>query len=182
MVAYRDRTTEEVRDINVVRLDNGTWSDPMTVHRDDWHIAGCPVNGPAIAANDDELVVAWYTQVDERPTVRLARSYNGGRSFASPIDIDDSAPLGRVGVVLLADGLAVVSWLRSTSGRTTMAMRTVDPDGNLGAVYDLADVSATRATGFPQMVSVGESLIVAWTDAQGNASQVRSARLSLGAL
>ncbi len=182
VVAYRDRTAAEVRDINVVRLTDATWSEPLTVHQDDWLIAGCPVNGPAIATNGDELVVAWYTQINERPTVRLARSLDFGRSFLPPVDIDGAAPLGRVGVVLLTDGTAVVSWLRSSQGSTTMSLRKVDPDGTLGAVRDLAEVSATRATGFPQLVGAGASLIIAWTDAQGNASQVRSARLPVESL
>ncbi len=182
VVAYRDRTAAEVRDINVVRLKDATWSEPLTVHQDDWLIAGCPVNGPAIATNGDELVVAWYTQINERPTVRLARSLDFGRSFLPPVDIDGAAPLGRVGVVLLTDGTAVVSWLRSSQGSTTMSLRKVDPDGTLGAVRDLAEVSATRATGFPQLVDAGASLIIAWTDAQGSASQVRSARLLVESL
>ncbi|MCZ6658147.1 MAG: sialidase family protein [Gammaproteobacteria bacterium] len=182
VVAYRDRSAMEIRDISVVRLTNATWSAPLTVSRDGWHIAGCPVNGPAIDVNGDELVVAWYTQIDERPTVRLARSLDFGRSFLPAIDIDDGAPLGRVGVTVLTDGTAVVSWLRSVSGSTTMSLRMVDTQGNLGDVYDLAEVSATRATGFPQLVSIGDALIVAWTDAQGRSSQVRSARLPVSAL
>lgn len=58
MVAYRDRTRREVRDIWVA---GGGRDEPSPVHRDDWVIHGCPVNGPAIEARDGLSVVAWFT-------------------------------------------------------------------------------------------------------------------------
>ena len=42
VVAYRDRSDEEIRDIAVVRWQNGIWSVLQTVHEDRWHILGWP--------------------------------------------------------------------------------------------------------------------------------------------
>ncbi|MFQ6674529.1 MAG: hypothetical protein ACE5GH_07075, partial [Fidelibacterota bacterium] len=51
VVAYRDRSLDEVRNIQVVRHTDGGWSKPVTVHEDNWSIPGCPVNGPVLAAH-----------------------------------------------------------------------------------------------------------------------------------
>ena len=110
LVVYRDRSADEVRDIQLARLEQGRWSTPVSVHADGWKIAACPVNGPAIAARGDTVVVAWFTAPD-RPRVRLAFSADGGRSFAPPLEVASGAVIGRVDVVLLADGRALVSWL-----------------------------------------------------------------------
>jgi len=61
LVAYRDRSEEEVRDIAVTRYKGGAWSTPRVVHRDEWKIAGCPVNGPALAVSDSLVALAWFT-------------------------------------------------------------------------------------------------------------------------
>ena len=58
--------------------------------RDGWKIDACPVNGPAVAAAADTVVVAWFTAAD-MPRVRLAYSRDGGRSFAAPIEVASGA-------------------------------------------------------------------------------------------
>ncbi|MGH7187452.1 MAG: sialidase family protein, partial [Pseudomonadota bacterium] len=44
IAAYRDHEGE-MRDISVMRLRDGQWSEPRPLHRDGWKIDGCPVNG-----------------------------------------------------------------------------------------------------------------------------------------
>lgn len=38
IVAYRNRTEDDVRDIFVSRLENGEWTEPKAVHSDGWKI------------------------------------------------------------------------------------------------------------------------------------------------
>ena len=40
LVAYRDRTASEIRDISVARLEQSTWSAPRTVHADHFSQVG----------------------------------------------------------------------------------------------------------------------------------------------
>ena len=54
VVAYRDRTPEEIRDVVVRRHVDGAWADAVAAGADGWHIEGCPVNGPAIAADGEQ--------------------------------------------------------------------------------------------------------------------------------
>ena len=89
LLAYRDRGEAEERDIAVVRLRDGVWSAPATVHADGWKIDACPVNGPAIAAQGSEVLVGWYTEAGGVPSVRIARSGDGGVLFAKPVDVNE---------------------------------------------------------------------------------------------
>src|SRR6185436_19186156 len=50
IAAYRNRSAGEIRDIYVTRLVAGRWTMPIPVHRDNYKIEGCPVNGPSVAA------------------------------------------------------------------------------------------------------------------------------------
>lgn len=63
---------EEIRDISVIRLKDGKWSQPRWVAQDGWRINGCPVNGPAVAASDRHVAVAWFTGAANTQQVKLA--------------------------------------------------------------------------------------------------------------
>jgi len=177
VLTYRDRTDEEIRDIVVRRHDGRSWSDPVLLGPDNFQIDGCPVNGPAIAAADSDVVVAWFTAPDNQGRVRFARSTNSGRSFGAAVDVDVDGAFGQVDVVLLDDGVAVVSWWRrSEAGGLALTTRTVDRDGALGAMNVVAESDHTQPLDVPQMVYTGKGLVFAWTsyDADYN-SQVKTA-------
>jgi hypothetical protein len=174
LVAYRDRSAEEIRDISVVRLEDGAWSEPEPVHADGWKIAGCPVNGPSLAAAGDRVAVAWYTAAQDTPRVLLAFSDDGGHRFGAPIFLDGGAPLGRVSVLLEPDGSALVAWLEVREKEALFQVRRVGRDGAPGPTTTVARTSAARASGFPRMVRSGDRIVFAWTEA-GKPSRVRTA-------
>jgi hypothetical protein len=163
LLVYRDRSTEEVRDIVISRFIDGQWSEPRPVHEDGWVIPACPVNGPSIVARDRAAVVAWYTAARDTARVLVAFSTDAGASFAAPFRIDDGDPLGRVDALLLEDGSALVSWLERTAAGAQVRVRRVDRFGAMSAPTTVAASSAERASGFPRMTSAGARIIFAWT-------------------
>ena len=169
LVAYRDRSDKEIRDIYVSRFENGKWSAGAPVHADNWEINGCPVNGPAIAAKGQAVAVAWFVARDNAPKTQLAFSRDGGRTFGPPVRIDSGTTLGRVGLTLLADGRALVSWIDKTGSSATLNVRDVKPDGTMGAPIVVGPISGERTSGFPQVVVSGRRVIAAWTNAQKGA-------------
>jgi hypothetical protein len=178
IVAYRDRSADEIRDIFVVRWTPDGWTEPVAVHEDGWHIAGCPVNGPAMAARGSRVALAWFTGAQDTPRVKLAFSTDEGVSFTAPIQVDDGHPEGRVDVVLDAEGSAWVSWLERTGQGADVRVRRVWPDGTVSPAAVVAASSESRASGFPRMVEdPAGGLVVAWTDPRDPA-RVRVARLA----
>ena len=180
IVVYRDRTAGEVRDIHIVRRVGGQWTRSRPVHEDGWVINACPVNGPAVAASGRRVAVAWFTASPD-PRVLVAFSGNGGASFAPPVRVDGGSPQGRVDVVLLEDGAALVSWLERASegedgagGGAEIRFRRVASDGGMGDPERLASTSAARASGFPHMARIDDALLFAWTE-DGDPPRVRTA-------
>ena len=172
VAVYRDRGGDGTRDISIVRLEGGQWSTPAPVARDGWKIDACPVNGPAVDANENTVVVAWFTGADGA-RVRLAWSRDGGRSFAPPIDVDRGRVTGRVDVVLLGDGRAVVTWLRGNDETAALLARPYTADGPAGRAVEITRADASRAGGFPQVARAGDGLLFAWTES-GPEPRVRS--------
>lgn len=178
LVVYRDRSPGEVRDIAAVRLVNGEWSEPTHVADDGWEIAACPVNGPSLAARGDTAVVAWFTAARDTARVQVARSTDAGASWGTPVRVDGGSPVGRVGVLLLADGSALVVWLERTGGEgAELRVRRVGVGGAMDAPITVAASDAARSSGFPQLAASGGWVYLAWTE-PGASSGVRVARMS----
>ena len=175
VVAYRDHEPGELRDISVVRLENGRWTDPVSVHRDGWVINACPTNGPVLAASGTRVAAAWFTAAHDRPTVRVAFSDDAGAHFGAPVTVDGGKPIGWPAIALLDDGAAAVMWLESIAGGGgEIRLRRVGRDGRPGPITTVARAPAGRSTGIPQMIRSGDGLIVAWRD-----GAVKSARMAL---
>ncbi|MDC1371144.1 hypothetical protein N8298_00005, partial [Flavobacteriaceae bacterium] len=72
ITVYRDRSDNETRDIYYSYFKNSKWSTPQQVNDDNWIIAGCPVNGPAISTFDNSSSVVWYTEIDGESKIKVA--------------------------------------------------------------------------------------------------------------
>ncbi len=166
VIVYRDRSEQEIRDISIVRLRNGKWSQPVSVFKDGWQINGCPVNGPSIAASGRRVAVAWFTGVNDKPRVKLVFSSDAGASFGEPITVDDGNPAGRVEALMLADGSALVCWLEKLPTGGEVRMRRIKPNGKFDPAMVVSATGAARSNGFPQMARTGNSLVFAWTGAK----------------
>ncbi|MET0646364.1 MAG: sialidase family protein [Pyrinomonadaceae bacterium] len=180
VAAYRDRSEREVRDVHLVRQRPGGWSAPQPVHADRWEIKACPVNGPQLAAEGRRVALAWFTGEGDSPRVQVAFSGDAGASFGRPVRVDDGGALGRVDVLLLADGSALVCWMSGGAEGGANKVRRVATDGALGPVAVIANTDVSRASGFPRMARLGDTVVFAWTQF-GKPSQVRTAAADVGA-
>jgi thiol-disulfide isomerase/thioredoxin len=183
LVAFRDRSDDDLRDISVARRDADGWTTPHPVHRDGWQIAGCPVNGPALAADGDRVAIAWYTYADSTHRVRAAFSDDAGATFGAPIEVDaprgSRAPLGRVSIALAPDGTAIVGWLASDREDAAVLVRRVGRDGAVGAELRLGGNLAGRDAGFPRLARNGGDLVAIWTAPGPSSSALRAVALPL---
>jgi hypothetical protein len=181
IVAYRNRTSDEIRDIYVSRLVGGKWTEPRAVHNDNWRIAACPVNGPALSAKGRDVAIAWFTAVGDEGHVYAAFSSDAGETFGAPVRIDDVGAVGRVDVELLADGSAAVTWIEFADQRSTFRIRRAARDGSRSASLAVSGIASGRSSGYPRLARRGNELIFAWTDA-GDRPQVRTAVARLAPL
>ena len=160
VVVYRDRSEDEIRDMSIVRLVNNEWTKPKAIYNDNWKIAGCPVNGPRVAAKGNFMAIAWYTVPDGKSKVNVIFSHNGGVSFGEPIQVDEGSAIGRVDVVMLDDATVVTSWMEGT----TVKAAKVHADGTKESPITIASSSESRSSGFPQMTKYNNQVLFAWTD------------------
>ena len=178
VIAYRDRSDAEIRDIATVAFDGKQWSAPRPVHADGWHMEGCPVNGPAIAANGGNMIVGWYTGANDEPRVQLARSTDGGAHFGDPLVLERGKQVdGRVAVALDANN-AWALWLREEFGGSSLWLARLAPD--LSAERERVKVATLRtrggASGYPKIALRDGAAHIVWTDSDGKLTRLHGAR------
>ena len=176
ITAYRDRSNEEIRDNYVARFVNGNWTAPQPVFNDNWKIAACPVNGPALAANGRTVVMTWFTAKQDQGQAYLAFSNDAGATFGTPIRIDDGGSLGRVDVELLPDGAALATWIEFADQRAQFRARRIERNGTRSAPVTISGLAGNRSSGYPRAAIANGEIVFAWTEsAEGGALQVRTA-------
>jgi hypothetical protein len=180
LVVYRDRSDKEIRDTSVVRLVDGEWSEPATVHADGWEITSCPVNGPVVAASGNAAAVAWFTGAGGAPKTFAAFSSDAGRTFGDPVRVDAATTLGRLAMVMAAPNRAIVLSLERGSSGGRLVLRDVRPSGSSGEPYEFTPTTLERAGGVPRLVRSGRTLFVAWTQVrQGQPTLVNVGSMDL---
>ena len=161
VAAYRGHTSENIRDISLLRNVDGRWSQPHVAHADNWHFAGCPVNGPHLDADRNRTVIVWFTGAQDRPAVNLAFSMDGGANFSGPIRVDEGNAIGRAQVVLSPGHSAVAFWLERASGTTRLLMRSVHEDG---VMEQPLEVTRGSELGYPHVVGMVDGILVTWAE------------------
>ncbi len=176
IVAFRDRSASEVRNIYVSRFTAGRWSTPTAVHDDAWRIDACPINGPAISANGHDVAVAWFNAKDDQGRAFVSFSHDAGRTFGTPVRVDDASSLGRLGVQMLADGSAAVTYIEFTNNHSHFRVRRISAAGVRSAPVTVAETSGSR---YPRVARFKDELLYSWTDTVNDSSRVRTARTDI---
>lgn len=185
IVVYRDRGDDERRDISCVRLVDGKWTEPRDVARDGWILPGCPVNGPAVAASGETVVVAWYTAADGRALIKAAISTDCGETFREPIVIADElgaerrTPHGRVAAVIDPDRRAAyVLWLGDAGPDEAADLPLAATRDAAEPVYAKTPAGALRLTAIDlDTQAVASTRTIALADASRSGGFPRIARL-----
>jgi hypothetical protein len=175
LVAYRDRSADETRDISIVTVRDGSASAPRALWDDGWKIAGCPVNGAAIDARAAVVGAAWFTLgAENKARVQVSFSTDRGASFDTPRVLSRRDTDGAVSAAMTDDGTLWVAWLERVDrdvGEWMLAPATVEWVGEPRA---LARTVVGRAAGIAQLAARGDELVFAWT-APGDEAELRIA-------
>lgn len=160
MLVYRDRDSEERRDIFMAVIDAEANIDRHEVNDDAWVMPACPVNGPAIVASEDSVSVFWFTAADDKRELRFAQGDAAGE-FTRPRVVASGDPHGRVDLMQTADGLLGL-WLAGQGDAGRLELQLLDRPEAQRHVID--GLSVARGVGYPRLGQLpGGDVLVVWT-------------------
>jgi hypothetical protein len=176
IAAFRDRSDKEIRNIAVTRLEGGTWTEASVVHDDNWEIDSCPINGPSLSARGRDVAIAWFTAKDDKGRAFAAFSKDGGRTWGTPIQLEDQVSRGYVDIEMLEDGSAVATWVEFADGRSQLKARRVESSGARSAAVSVGKGEG-GVTGYPRVARSGNELVFVWNEGSGEEAQRMKAAL-----
>ena len=181
VIAYRDRSEDNIRDISVIRFDNQQWQQPVTVANDGWKIDACPVNGPGIAAHLNTVAVAWYSGAGEKPSLKVALSTDAGDTFKAPVVVDQGeAVLGRTDVAIDAKHVWVI-WLRDSGNGQSLWYARYSAD--LGKELARAEIKALNTkgegAGYPKLIVRDGVAHVTWSEQSEGSNVIRGVKIAI---
>jgi hypothetical protein len=182
-LAYRNLEREggsDTRDIFVAVSDDGgaSFREPARVSDEPWRISACPISGPALAAFEGRLYVAWMdgradtTQAGTRGDLWVAASDDGGASFGPNVRVNAAATgyhnLPALGVG--PDGTLHVAWEGHEGGPTSILYSSsTDGGASFGAPLALATQDEERGLPRGAALAIGDdgAIHIAWVDRLG---------------
>jgi hypothetical protein len=174
LVAYRDHTAQDIRDIAVLRFENGKWLPSKILNPDKWQINACPVNAASASAKDSRVAIAWYTEANDAPRVQIEFSLDAGATFGKPVVVSSKDAQGYASTALTEDG-ALVSWIEEGERSASIKIRFVSSTGVVGPVLQVAEGSR-QSLGYPQLLHSGAETWLAWGDSAK--AKVQTAKLT----
>jgi hypothetical protein len=183
-VVFRDRSKENVRDIGIHRFDGRQWHAEGHLNKDQWTIAGCPVNGPALAFDGNHSLAVWATMgqssngtaTNDAPQTLAVRA----RLLGEPmLELErEAGTLGRVDAAAMKGGW-LVSWLGQGARANASALFVARFDSKLeerGRVM-LAELPGGRDLGVPRLAASKYTAVMVWTEAGPDRARRLQARL-----
>lgn len=142
-VAYRT-SDASIKEICVARLGVDGKISGTTASADNWHLNGCPMNGPEIAVDQDGKTVAltWTREA----VIRAATSTDGGATFGAVRDLGS-------GVHHAAAAGGGRLWLAWEAGGSTALLRAIERRGEQRAEVAAKAALLVTAEGRPMLVS-----------------------------
>ncbi|MBI2235471.1 MAG: exo-alpha-sialidase [Magnetospirillum sp.] len=169
VLMWRHVFAPNVRDHALIAFTDRDRAGPLVrVAEDDWRIDACPHHGPALAvAADGSVSAAWYTAGKRRQGLFLARSADGGKTFAAPRPIGnaDNAPSHPQ---LLAEGPRLwLAWKEFDGQHSTVMVQSSADNGQSWTAPTKAAETAD-ASDHPLLISDGKRPLLSWlTRAEG---------------
>ena len=182
-VAWRHVYPGNLRDIAFSTSRDGgrTFDAPVRVSEDQWAIAGCPDDGPAMGVDGTGRAhVVWPTVITEGGEMvktLFHASTPDGRRFTARQRIPAEGQANHPQIAVASDGSPIVVWDESGHGRRRVAFARgiVAADGAMRFVRET--VPDTQPAMYPMAVVVPDGVLVAWTSGEPAASVIRLAKL-----
>ncbi len=148
LLAYRGRTNDDVRDIQVARWREHRGIEPRVLVPDEWRINSCPVNGPRLATDGSRVAAAWFTGAGNDPRVQVSYSPDAGARWLMPLRVDRGHPVGQVDTIILHDGAILVAWVEADG---SVWLRRITPEFTATDPIALAPPGTAATSAWPRL-------------------------------
>jgi hypothetical protein len=178
--AWRAVYPGSIRDIAAATSADGgrTFGEPSRVSQDNWQIAGCPDDGPAIALDaHGGAHIVWPTLLEgPDPVGALFYATSGdGRAYSTRVRVPTlggSKPT-HPQIVAAPDGTIVLAWDEvPPDGVRTAAVSVVETRGSTRVPGRPVPLNDGAAASYPVLAATSRGIVAAWTSGPSSSSTI----------
>ncbi|MFZ5655147.1 MAG: sialidase family protein [Pseudomonadota bacterium] len=164
VIAARFVFPGDIRDHGLLHPAATGPAPPLRVTFDDWRVAVCPIQGPALAIGaGGRYHLAWFTLGGHRGLF-YAHSDDGGASFSAAVPFGDPDAHAMNPRVAAAGAHVTLAWQEFRAGRIRiLARRSEDGGDTWGAAWELA--STADAADRAELLAGPAGAFVSWNTA-----------------
>lgn len=165
LVAYREEMEGDSRDIYLRAAPPGTldFGEAVRVSQEGFKARTCPMAGPALAALDDHAVLVAYVVPGNPPELKVARSIDGGKTFAAPVPVGSGR---RPALLPLADGALALVYDGAPDGVFLALSKDGGASFKKAMRLDSAAKGVTAGGSAAATTADGKALFVAWIEGE----------------
>jgi len=180
--AWRHVYPGNMRDIAFTHsVSDSAFAPPVRVSSDRWSLAGCPDDGPAIAADaTSHLHIVWPTVVKTGEESSISLFYattTDGATFTPREKLPTRGVAHHPEVTVAADGTLLLTWDESLDHMRHVAMARGKAD-HAGRIQFMRESAGDADEGvYPIAAATSAGFVVAWTAYPGSGSVIRVEQL-----
>jgi hypothetical protein len=157
---YRQIFGANLREHALLRPSGG---GPQQVTDDDWHMDGCPEQGPGLAMAGGRAHLVWFTQGSKRQGIFYAHAEGGRISDPVPVGSSPGAMASHASVAAVGKHVVVV-W-KETDGQKTSILAMHSRNGGEQWSAPQALVDTAGGSDHPFLLTRGVRIYLSWTAA-----------------
>lgn len=183
LLAWRHVYPGNMRDIAFTRSQDGgrTFATPVRISEDNWHLEGCPDDGPTMGLDQERMVfIVWPSVIEEAsgPVKSLFLSTSPDETqFTARQQLPTKGQAHHPQIAVAPDGSFAVVW--DESGTGTRQLAAVGGRRRPGGVIFGSPVRSGDVGMYPVVVWADGGWLRAWTSGDPNASVVNVGPLTL---
>ena len=181
--AWRHIFPGSLRDIAMaVSADGGRKFGPLArVSEDQWEIAGCPEDGPAVALDSSDTAhIVWPTVVNEGQPQKAVfyASTKDGRTFTPRVRLSAAGQeeAAHPQIAVGSSGAVAAVWDEPRGNTRQVIFRSLGADGQWSAARLL---DSTGTASHPVVVPVADGFLVGWASGEAVTSAVTLQRIGV---
>ncbi|HKT79479.1 MAG TPA: hypothetical protein VJP86_04625 [Vicinamibacterales bacterium] len=183
-LAWRHVYPGNLRDIafSISRDGGKTFGTPVRISEDQWHLEGCPDDGPAMVVDSKSRThIVWPTLV----TDAASKTATIGLFYTTSSDAARFAPRVRVpteGVphhpqLALGGAGPLLTWDELLGGKRQIAVAQLTTGADGRAIFKRQIVSSGEPSIYPSIASTAGGAVIAWTSGAPSESVIRVAQV-----
>ena len=144
------------------RYWEGEWQEASAIVAEDWSANYPVMEAPAISVQNENVMLAWYSEAQGEPHLKVAFSQNNGQAFDTVVELAKGRTTGKVAAQWLDDTTVLLAFAERQETGVALRVAIVDENGNVLHEKQVAFSTTGKLQNPPELAKQQQQVLLAW--------------------